>query len=355
MISPIKFLDSLRQAGINFFTGIPDSLLKDVCACITENSKPENHKIANNEGASIGLAIGHYLATKNPALVYMQNSGLGNAINPLTSLASSDVYGIPMLLMIGWRGEVLSDQQQLPDEPQHIQQGRATLPQLDLLKIPYAVLSPSSSDLDAKNAINQMIALSIKNSHPAAIVVRKNSFENFLLSASEKPSIFSNSLLTRENAIRAIINSLPLKTAVISTTGMTSRELFEIRANQNQSHNSDFMVVGGMGHAIQIASGIAMSSPRKIVACIDGDGSLIMHAGSQIISSTCNNLVHIVINNGAHDSVGGQPTPLNNANLCNVARSFGYQNVRQAKSEDEIALFFKNSFDENCTKSNERS
>ena len=331
MIEPIEFIASLEKLDIRFVTGVPDSLLKDVCACITSHFPPARHIIATNEGSAVGLAIGHYLATARPALVYLQNSGLGNVVNPVTSLADPQVYGAPMVFMIGWRGEILGDGRQLHDEPQHVKQGRITIPQLEIMDIPYRIVDSSTTTIEP--IIGELVALAMSRTGPAALVVRKQTFAPFKLT---KPD-HEERQLTREAAIGAIIAALPDDVPIVSTTGMASRELFEFRKASGSGYYRDFLTVGGMGHAGQIAAGIAIARPDRQVVCLDGDGAVLMHMGGLAISADCSNLLHIVINNGAHDSVGGQPTKGNILDFTKIAIACGYARVSRAETTNEIA------------------
>lgn len=330
MINPLEFVNALKALDISFVVGVPDSLLKHICACINSHFPAPMHIIANNEGSAVGLAIGHYLASERPALVYMQNSGLGNAVNPLASLADPRVYGIPMILMIGWRGEILENGKQLHDEPQHLKQGQITIPQLEILEIPYRILD--GQETKVKTILYELIRLAFSRSGPVALVVRKKAFASF------KPVQMPNEIgtLTRETAISEVIATLPDDVTVVSTTGMASRELFEIREATDQRHHRDFLTVGGMGQAGQIAAGIAMAKPDRSVVCIDGDGAVLMNMGGLAIISDCLNLLHIVINNGAHDSVGGQPTKGTVVDFMKIAKACGYGHVSCAISTDQI-------------------
>ena len=241
MIQSDLFYNLLKKNEINFFTGVPDSLLKNICSYITDNTEKKNHIISSNEGASIGLAIGYNLATNKIPLVYMQNSGLGNIINPLLSLADKEVYSNPMILMIGWRGEP-----GVKDEPQHIKQGAVTLELLESMKINYEIL-PLNHD-DAEKCIERLVNTSKETSSPCALIVRKNSFADYKL----KSVIQTNYDLNRESAIGVVLSNLSSDDIVVSTTGKTSREVFEFRVNNNLSNDSDFLTVGGMGHSSQI-------------------------------------------------------------------------------------------------------
>ena len=317
MISPQFFIEKLKANHIDFFAGVPDSLLKNMCAYITDHFDAAHNIIAANEGAAVGLAAGHYLATGQPACVYMQNSGEGNAINPLASLTDEDVYNIPLLLIIGWRGKP-----GVHDEPQHVKQGKVTTELLNVMEINYEVLS-KEEDKAAKQIEKAVEAL--RNKEVYALVIEKDTFEEYKLI-----NIETNDLsLCREEAIQTVAAKLGEKDCIVSTTGMISRELFEYRAALNQSHERDFLTVGSMGHASQIALGIALEQPNRCVWCFDGDGATIMHMGSLAIvaSKAPKNYVHVVFNNGAHDSVGGQPTVGLKIDLPAVAKAVGYATV----------------------------
>jgi len=330
MIETADFINGLEKSGIQFMTGVPDSLLKDICAHITSHFGPEQHIIATNEGSAVGLAIGHHIATGHPALVYLQNSGLGNVINPITSLADPLVYAVPMVLMIGWRGEIMKNEEQLHDEPQHVKQGRVTPAQLEVLGIPYRIIDAHTPAIDA--VLLQAAEDARSRSGPVALVVRKNTFTRFDLLATAQEGLE----LSREEAIEQILSVLPADAVIVSTTGMASRELFELRKHSQSGHQRDFLTVGGMGHASQIAAGIAFSRPDRTVVCIDGDGAVLMHAGALAVSADCPNLLHIVLNNGAHDSVGGQPTKGNVLRFDRIAGAFGYRHVDLAIGGDEL-------------------
>ncbi len=339
MIKPENFVEALIRTGIDFVTGVPDSLLKDVCAKLTTDLPEENHIIAANEGCAIGLAIGHYLASSSPAMVYMQNSGLGNAINPISSLADPQVYAIPILLVIGWRGEILNDGAQLPDEPQHKKQGEITLSQLDILKIPYTIIDKNTANID--KILSDAHSQTISRSGPYAIVVRKGTFSSF----EYKRKNSKDYSLSREEAIEIIVDNVDETSPIISTTGVASRELFEKRKEKKQGHDHDFLTVGGMGHASSIAAGIARSLPDKKVVCIDGDGAALMHLGAIAITSDCKNLIHFIINNEVHDSVGGQPTKGATIDFSAVAKELGYEYAFEVDSQDDLKRLCKKYID----------
>lgn len=327
MIRPEEFYNELSRNNINFFTGVPDSLLKDFCAYITDNVPKERNIIAVNEGNAIALAAGHYLATKEIGLVYMQNSGLGNATNPLLSLVDPKVYSIPMLLLIGWRGEPGKK-----DEPQHIKQGEITLDLLKAMKIEYEVLTESEDDME--QGIKKAVAHMNTNKGPYALVVPKGIFDTYKF----KNPVVNDYDLSREEAIELIISNIDSSSAIISTTGKTSRELFELRKQLDQGNEKDFLTVGSMGHSLSIATSIALSQPNKNIYCIDGDGSMLMHMGGLAIAGAMSpqNLKYIVINNGAHDSVGGQPTVAFNIDMQKIAKGCGYSLALRAETKEEL-------------------
>jgi phosphonopyruvate decarboxylase len=329
MINPQLFFNFLHNKNINFFTGVPDSLLKSICAYITDNSLNNNHIIAANEGNAISLGIGHYLATNNLPLIYMQNSGLGNAINPLLSLADQEVYAIPMLLMIGWRGEP-----NIQDEPQHKKQGRITIELLKSMEIPFFVLSPDTSNEESKLITQEAVNIAQSNNSPCALLVRKGSFNNYTL----KNDVTGNHTLYREQAMKLVVDCLDDKDIIVATTGGISRELFEYREKLGQGHEKDFLTVGGMGHANQIALGIALQKPDRQVFCFDGDGAMLMHMGSLAINANvgCNNLKHIIFNNGSHESVGGQPTVAYKIDIKAIAKAVGY--VKTCRANNVLSL-----------------
>ena len=319
MVNVGQFAESLMRGGVDFFTGVPDSLLKSFCAYVTDNCAGK-HVIAANEGGAVALAAGHYLATGHPALVYMQNSGQGNAVNPLASLADPDVYSIPMVLLVGWRGEP-----GVKDEPQHVKQGKVTLSLFETLGIPTVVLPFDESE--ALDVVQAQVTRAKAESRPVALVVHKGLFADYALQHKEADIAD----LKREAAVEGILRALPKDAVIVSTTGMISREVYETRERLGQDHSRDFLTVGSMGHAIMIALGIAKAQPQRKVICLDGDGASIMHLGNMAIAgqSKCGNLTHIVLNNSAHDSVGGQPTVGGAIDFEEIARLLGY-NVLQS-------------------------
>lgn len=327
MISPAFFINTLSEHGVDFFTGVPDSLLKSVCAYITDHKDSNHHVIAANEGGAVALATGYHLATGHIGCVYMQNSGLGNVVNPLASLTDREVYGIPMLLLIGWRGRPGQH-----DEPQHVKQGKITTGLLNVLGVNYEVLSHDEST--AARQISHAMDEIMCRREVFALVIEKDTFEPYTLQQSTE----NNLSLGREEAIGFISGSIEHDAVVVSTTGMISRELFEYRSAKGESHERDFLTVGSMGHASQIALGIAMQHPERKVYCLDGDGATIMHMGALAITGSRKqkNFVHIVLNNGAHDSVGGQPTAGFDIDLVQIALGCGYRKAMRIDNRDEL-------------------
>lgn len=327
MVSVDKFYDTLQGSGVSMFAGVPDSLLKNLCAYITDHSDAGHNIIAANEGAAVGIAAGHYLATGEVPVVYMQNSGIGNAVNPLMSLADEKVYSMPILLVIGWRGEP-----GVHDEPQHVKQGEVTLPLLEAMQIPFVVLP--DNDEEALPAVKSIVDNCRMLSKPHAIVIRKNTFGKYKL---QKEAV-NDYPLSREEALTRLVNAISSDSVVVSTTGKLSRELFELREARGEGHDRDFLTVGSMGHSSSIALGIALEKPERRVYCFDGDGAFIMHMGaiSNIGALAPKNLVHVVFNNGAHESVGGQPTLGFGIDICAIARACGYKEAMTVTTAEEF-------------------
>ena len=331
MFSPKLFHNILAESGVIFYTGIPDSLLKSFCYYVDDNVSSENHIIAANEGGALAIAMGYHLATKDVPLIYLQNSGLGNLINPLLSLADTEVYSTPGILLIGWRGEP-----GLSDEPQHKKQGRVMLDLLNTMEIPFSILDNTMTNSDVRKTVSKCANLSRSENQVRALVVRKDFFESYI----SKKSINCDLSLTREKSIQLIVDSLDSNDLIVSTTGLASRELYDYRNSKLQDHSKDFLVVGGMGHANQIALGISISQIKKRIVCLDGDGAVIMQMGALALigSSKSRNLLHIVLNNGAHDSVGGQKTVAFEIDLSVIAKGSGYENVISVDNEKDLIL-----------------
>lgn len=318
----------VRALGADFYTGVPDSQLKALCNYLmhTYGIDPKHHIIAANEGNCTALAAGYHLATGKVPVVYMQNSGEGNIINPVASLLNDQVYAIPALFVIGWRGEP-----GVHDEPQHIYQGQVTLRLLEDMGIAAFVLSRDTTEEQLTQAM-EAFRQAFRQGQCAAIVVRKNA-----LTYGEKVTYANEYPMQREEIIRHIA-ACTGDDPIVSTTGKASRELFEIRTAAGQGHERDFLTVGSMGHASSIALGIALQKPDTRVWCIDGDGAALMHLGAMPVigSNAPKNLVHIVINNGAHETVGGMPTVAQGADLPAMARACGYASVAAAATFEEL-------------------
>lgn len=313
MLNPQEFLKAIRAQGVEFTAGVPDSLLKDFCACIADEGRDI---IAANEGGAIALAMGHHLATGKIPLVYMQNSGFGNCVNPLASLADKEVYSIPMLLLVGWRGEP-----GVKDEPQHVKQGRISEDLLKTMEIDYDILSDDMSE--AQKQLDKAFATMKETNAPYTLLVKKGVFDKYKLQ-----SVVNNPYtINREAAMEWMLQHMEDNAPIVSTTGKSSREVFEIRARKEMGHGRDFLTVGGMGHASQIALGIALSKKDRNVYCMDGDGAMIMHMGAGAIvgNQPCPNYKHILINNGAHESVGGQATVGFAIDFQKIAQASGYK------------------------------
>lgn len=324
MIDPSLFFEGLRKNDIKTFYGVPDSLLKDFCAFVDDNVKEGEHIITANEGNAVAIAAGYHISTKKIACVYMQNSGLGNCINPLTSLADPAVYKIPILLIVGWRGEPNEK-----DEPQHVKQGAITKDQLDLLGIPFYLLE-SNSNVDY--LLEAAVSKIKETNAPVAILVKKGAFVKY---GSKRKENFKYTM-KREDALRTLLG-LVGDDLIVSTTGKTSREVFELRIELGLKQR-DFLTVGGMGHTSSIALGVALGQPNRRVFCIDGDGSIIMHLGAVPIIGDISpkNFVHILLNNSSHESVGGQRTVADKIDFESIALASGYVDYLQAT--DEISL-----------------
>lgn len=328
MIDVKQAYEAFVASGVDMFTGVPDSLLKNMCAYITDTAPREKHIIAANEGNAVGIAAGHFLATGKPALVYMQNSGLGNTVNPLLSLADEKVYSIPMVLLIGWRGEP-----GVHDEPQHVKQGEVTLALLDAMRIPYELLEDVGQ-------IAPAVEKAMDRKAPVALVIKKGTFGKYEL----KNASHNDYPLSREEAMKLVVNMMKEDDVIVSTTGKLSRELFEYREACHMGHGRDFLTVGSMGHSSSIALGIALEKPDRRVFCFDGDGALIMHTGALGIVGTMKpkNLMHIVFNNGAHESVGGQPTIGYDIDVVGLAKASGYAFAAMVSTEQEIKVAMQN-------------
>ncbi|MBU1014868.1 phosphonopyruvate decarboxylase [Patescibacteria group bacterium] len=324
MISSTSFLEALKRLDLTFFTGVPDSGLREFLVYLETHEDETRHVRAVNEGQAVGIAVGYHLATGKVPVVYLQNSGLGNAMNPLTSLADLEVYGIPMILFVAWRGRPGEK-----DEPQHKKMGRVMEDMFKVLEIPYEVAKDEPEGLTAQAARLKEIAL--EHQAPVALVFPRGIIEK------EKQEEEQREGLRREEALEILLEKIG-EAPVVSTTGYTSREVFEIREKNEQSHERDFLTVGSMGHASAIALGIARSVSKRVFL-IDGDGAFQMHMGSAAaIGFYAPNLVHIVIDNGAHESTGGQPTLVSKLDWEKLFQSVGYKSVALVSGREELEL-----------------
>ena len=335
-----KFVEIL---GADFYTGVPDSQLKALCDYLmnTFGIDQKHHMIAANEGNCTALAAGYNLATGKVPVVYMQNSGEGNIINPVASLLNDKVYGIPMIFVVGWRGEP-----GIHDEPQHIYQGEVTIQLLEDMDIKSFVVGKDTTEDELASVMNDYREI-LAEGKDVAFVIRKGALEY-----DQKVVYKNDNEMIREEIIRHIVAATG-EDPIVSTTGKASRELFEIREANGQEHKYDFLTVGSMGHSSSIALGVALNKPEKRIWCIDGDGAVLMHMGAMAVvgANAPKNMIHIVINNGAHETVGGMPTVAANMNVVSIAKACGYPNaisvdsyealdreLEIAKSRDELSL-----------------
>lgn len=328
MIDCRDFFVELEKNGIGFYSGVPDSLLKDFCAYANDRLEHRSHIIAVNEGAALSMAAGYNLATGHTGLVYLQNSGLGNIVNPLLSLCDERVYSIPALLIIGWRGQPGEK-----DEPQHVQQGRVTLPLLEAMEIPHCIIDERS---DWVSEIGKAMAHIRERSSPYAVIVKKGTFASY----TPKARSVSISSLRRERALELCFDAIMERdsnAALFSTTGKTSRELYEISISRLGRCDA-FLNVGSMGHLSSLALSAALAQPEKSIFCIDGDGAMLMHMGAlaTIGSLGADNFKHIMLNNSAHESVGGQPTVAGQLDIHAICTGCGYSGYFCAASEAEL-------------------
>ncbi len=322
------FLRGMDELGVSFYTGVPDSLLAPLCDTLYNRFGVKgNHIVSANEGAAAGLAAGHFIATGKPALVYLQNSGIGNAANPIISLLNERVYGIPCVFVVGWRGEP-----GVHDEPQHVFQGEITPQFLDLLDLPCFTLSGDTNLATFEQMLSEARCF-IDQGKSVAFLVRKGA-----LSGGEKAAYESRAVMLREDALRLLLTHAGGKDVFVCTTGKTSREVYEIREALGQSHDRDFLTVGSMGHASMIALGIAKSKPDQTVWCLDGDGAALMHLGSLAVEARCGckNLIHVVLNNGAHESVGGMPVGCGEVSFTALALASGFESCSYAEDEPSL-------------------
>ncbi len=328
MLDQKLVFEALAEQGVTYFTGVPDSYLNGFCNYALANF-PSRNIIAANEGNAVGIACGHYFATKEIPLVYMQNSGLGNVVNPLASLAEHDVYAVPMILLIGWRGQGNTE----PNHPQHRLQGEITPGMLDVMHIPYSILK--DDDADFRAVIEKAAAYCRENRRSYALIAPKG-----VMAAAEKANNVDDVYpMSREEAIEVILDHMPADTVYSATTGRATRELFFLRERRNETKAHDYLNVGSMGHASSVALGIALEKPERHVVCLDGDSACMMHMGAMTMVSKLDapNFLHVVLNNGAHESVGGQPSAGHKVDFTKIAEACGYATVgKAAETEQEL-------------------
>ena len=314
--------------GADFYTGVPDSQLRALCDCLMDRYgiDKKHHIIAANEGNCTAIAAGYHLATGKVPVIYMQNSGEGNVINPVASLLNDKVYAIPAIFVIGWRGEP-----GIHDEPQHIFQGEVTLRLLEDMGIKAAVIAGDTTE-DEVSAVMAKFRQELENGRNVAFVIRKGA-----LTYGNKVKYANEYTMRREDIIKHIVK-YSKDDPIISTTGKASRELFEIRTEAGAEHKYDFLTVGSMGHSSSIALGVAINKPNTRIWCIDGDGAVLMHMGAMAVigATNPNNLIHIVINNGAHETVGGMPTVAAGTDIVAIARACGYAYAVSVDEFDEL-------------------
>lgn len=318
MLDQKKVFEVLGQHGVSYFTGVPDSYLNGFCNYALANCGDRN-VITANEGNAVALAAGHYMATKEIPLVYMQNSGEGNAINPLVSLVDENVYAIPMIILIGWRGQGDSE----PNHPQHKLQGEITSSLLDILHIPYTVLSDDSNEFE--KTVEKAVNYCTETRGVYAFIAPKG-----VMADSNKPNNKDTVYpMSREEAIVVILDHMPKDTIYSATTGRATRELFFLREKRGEDKTHDFLNVGSMGHASSVALGIALSKPDVSVVALDGDSACMMHMGAMTMISKVKvpNFLHVVLNNGAHESVGGQPSVGHLIDFTAIAEACGYATI----------------------------
>ena len=328
MINQRNLIDSLAKEGVDFFTGVPDSLLNDFCLYLTENLSPSQHVMAANEGNAVAIAAGHYLATGKIPVVYMQNSGIGNATNPLLSLTHNCVYGIPMILVIGWRGDPA-----ISDHAQHRKQGELTPILMKNMDIPYEILDTEETVL---SKFTWAITHAKQISSPIALIVKKA----ILTEMIKKQNYPQSPLMSREEAISTVLDHVGMGAIYLATTGRATRELHEQIKMRGWSHDREFLNVGSMGHLSSIGLGLALGRPDRKVVVFDGDAAAVMHMGSLATNGRYKtpNLIHIVLNNGANESVGGQPSAGRLIDLTGVARACGYKTIGTFNDTKECLL-----------------
>lgn len=325
-----QLFDSFSSCGISYFSGVPDSTFKEWMSFLADNEDKLINRIAANEGAAVAHATGYYLASQKVGVVYLQNSGLGNAVNPLTSLVDPLVYGVPLILMMGWRG-----MPGIKDEPQHARMGQSTLSILDAISIPYKIIEPENYH----QVIKEVHSLAIERKGPVAIIVKPG----FLAPYSQQKNISYNEGFSREEFIEKLVKKLSPKDVLFSTTGKISRELYEVSERLERSHSANFYNIGSMGHLSAIALEFSLQKKTRKTIVLDGDGSVIMHLGNLATNGfyAPSNFIHIVLDNGAHESTGGQPTISPEIDWSKVFEGCGYKKTIILESFEDLVEVLK--------------
>lgn len=336
MISPERFYRHLVSQGVDFFTGVPDSLMKQLLQYFHAHIEPSKHVITANEGLAVALAAGYHFSTGRLPLVYLQNSGLGNAVNPLTSLTDKEMYAVPMLMLIGWRGEPGQK-----DEPQHKKMGRITRELLDTLEIPSFVLP--ADEVKSLDMVTAAVNTALAAQQPVALLVTKGLFETHIAA----PQVENKYVLNREYVLNKLFDHFNGDETVVCTTGETGREFYEINRERGHIIKKELLSVGAMGLAGHIALGIDLQQPGRVIM-LDGDGAVLMHMGALTVTGKLakNSFVHVVFNNGCHASVGGQPTAGFDIDLCAVAKACGYERAICIHDEAGLNDWLQQSFNQ---------
>lgn len=332
MVDQKQLFDSLQEMGVDFFTGVPDSLLNNFCLYLTQNIPDGQHVMAANEGNAVAIAAGHYMATGNIPLVYMQNSGIGNATNPLLSLTHDCVYGIPMILVIGWRGDP-----SISDHVQHRKQGELTPVLMKDMDIPYDILDSDDTVIDK---FAWAVSKAREISSPVALIAQKA----ILTEKVKKQEYPSSKLMNREDAVSAVVDVLGSDAIYLGTTGRATREVHEQLKEHGVGEGHEFQNVGSMGHVSSVGLGLALAKPGKRIVVFDGDAAVVMHMGA--LATNCRykagNMIHIVLNNGVNESVGGQPSAGYVVNLTEIAAACGYRTPGHAvETKDELQTIIR--------------
>jgi len=331
VIDQERFFKALSDRDVEFFTGVPDSYLNAFCTYLAGNVSLSRHIIAANEGNAVALASGYYFATGTVPLVYMQNSGMGNALNPLVSLVDKHVYSVPMVLLIGWRGDPSGK-----DHVQHKTQGQITTKLLDMLEIPYAVVK--NDDESIEETVSWAVRTAKDTGFPTALLAQKGIFAK----TTKQPIVDDTYPMSREEAIRVVLDNTPKDTIFVATTGRAARELYHLRKERGETHDHDVLNIGSMGHASSISMGMAQAIKNRLVVCLDGDAAAIMHLGALTTVSTYDmpNFLHIILNNGVHESVGGQPSAGHLVDFTKIAQGSGYR-AQVVDNEDSLITALK--------------